>query len=225
MSAEELMMQVAEISRKAAQTLADERKANRQRHITEMLRRSALPRRFSGARMMDCKRTQAPAYAQAREFISGFRARLETGSGMVVWGDVGTGKTHLVCAIANELIAQGHSAMYCTALEAVTLVKSTWKRGSNGLTEYDVYGRFGDPELLIMDEIGVQMGSDFERMVLTSIADTRSRNCMPTIIVSNLDLSGIYELIGERMFDRLVGFDAKIVRMEGRSLRLNTVAA
>jgi DNA replication protein DnaC len=92
--------------------------------------------------------------------------------------------------------------------------------GNDGMTEYDVYARFGDPELLIIDEIGVQMGSDFERMVLTSIADIRSRNCRPTIIVSNLNPEEILGLVGERMFDRLVGFGANIVKMRGASMRM-----
>lgn len=90
----------------------------------------------------------------------------------MLWGDIGTGKTHLACAIANALIAQLRPVMYCTALEAVMLVNSCWKKG-DGMSEYDVYERFGDPQLLIIDEIGVQQGTDFERMVLTSIADIK----------------------------------------------------
>jgi len=220
LSPEELMLQAAELSREAARKLAEERKAVRQERTNGLLRRAAIPARYGDAGLNPKVREQSVAYAEGRAFVDSFQARLKNGAGMVVWGDVGTGKTHLACGIANALISKSHSVLYCTALEAVMLVKSSWKRGTDGMTEYDIYSRFGDPELLIIDEIGVQMGSDFERMVLTSIADIRSRNCLPTIIISNLNPEEIYGLLGERMFDRLVGFGANVVRVPGKSLRM-----
>jgi DNA replication protein DnaC len=220
LSYDELMAQGAAISADAQKQQALERREIRQKRVSDMLNRSAVPRRYLAASLDDKQQAQAKAYVEAKAFVDGFDGRLKTGAGMLVWGDVGTGKTHLVCAIANALISQLRPVVYCTALEAVTLVRATWKRGNDGMTEYDVYARFGDPELLIIDEIGVQMGSDFERMVLTSIADIRSRNCRPTIIVSNLNPEDILGLVGERMFDRLVGFGANIVKMRGASMRM-----
>lgn len=223
MSADELMMQAAELSRQAAEKLAIERQDNRSRKIEDLLRRSAIPARYAEASLNNPNQQQPKAYELANAFIDGFDDRLKTGGGMMLWGDVGTGKTYLACAMANALRQKLRPVLYCTALEAVMLVKASWKKSADGLSEYDVYARFGDPELLIIDEIGVQMGSDFERMVLTSIADTRSRNCLPTIIISNLNPEDIYSLLGERMFDRLVGFGADIVHMPGRSMRLRAI--
>jgi len=222
LSSEELMLQAAEISREAAEKLAEERQAMRQSRAEGLMSRTAIPARYRDADLMPKTSAQVKAYAEGKAFVDGFQDRLKTGAGMVIWGDVGTGKTHMACAIANALIAQLRPALYCTALEAIMLVKSTWKRTA-GMSEYDVYGRFGEPQLLIIDEIGVQCGTDFERMVLTSIADIRSRNCLPTIIISNLNPEEMYGVLGERMFDRLVGFGANITHMPGRSLRLRAV--
>lgn len=224
MSAEELALQASELSRKAMEQLAVERQEIRQRKSDDLLRRSAIPSRYANAALGKPAARQADAYAAANAFVSDFDSRLKTGAGMLLWGDVGTGKTHMACAIANALRQQLRPVLYCTALETVMLIKSSWKKSADGLTEYDIYARFGEPELLIIDEIGVQMGSDFERMVLTSIADIRSRNCLPTIIVSNLPPKEIYELLGERMFDRLVGFGSDVVHMPGRSLRLRVAS-
>lgn len=223
LSVEELMLQAAELSKQAAEKLAQERREARQRNSDDLLKRASIPSRYVTATLEHASARQAEAYRLAREFVSGFDERLRSGSGLLLLGDVGTGKTHMACAIANALRLQLRPVLYCTALEAVMLVKASWKRGDDGMTEYDVYARFGEPDLLIIDEIGVQMGSDFERMVLTSIADIRSRNCLPTIVISNLEPKEIYKLLGERMYDRLVGFDAKLVRMEGPSMRLRAV--
>lgn len=223
LSAEELMQQAVEISKQAAIRLAEERKKISAQNLTKLVGRSAIPARYREAKIKPVSQQQAEAYAKGAAFAKSFRERLKTGGGMVLWGDVGTGKTHLACGIANALMSRNHSALYCTALEAVMLIKATFKQGRDGMSEYDVYARFGEPELLIIDEIGVQSRTEFEQMVLTSIADIRSRNCLPTIIISNLEPKEIYALLGERMFDRLVGFGAEVIHMPGKSLRLRGI--
>ncbi|WP_426994469.1 ATP-binding protein [Methylomonas sp. CM2] len=218
LSAEELALAALEISRRDSDALAVERQRTRQRRVESSLARSAVPVRYRDAVLRPLTREQAPAYRAAVEFVTGFSDRLRSGAGMVITGPVGTGKTHLACAVANALIGQLRPVMYCTALEAVALVRSSWRRDGD-LSEFDVYARFGDPQLLIIDEIGVQLGSDFERMVLTTVADIRSRNCLPTVVVSNLSPMELHGLLGERLFDRLVGFGADVVTVPGRSLR------
>lgn len=223
LSADELMLQVAELSRQAASQLALERQENRQHKANELLGRLTIPSRYSTANLDSPNSSQPNAYKIAKAFVAEFDTKLKCGAGLMLWGDVGTGKTHLACAIANAVRRKMHSVLYCTAIEAVMLIKSCWKRGDSGLTEYDVYSRFADPELLILDEIDAQIGRDFERMILTNIADIRSRNCLPTIVISNLAPKEIYMLLGERMFDRLVGFGADIVHMSGKTLRIKTI--
>ena len=213
------MLQAAEISKKAAEQLAVEREQARLRRVGDFLSRSAVPMRYRSADLKSSCVNQDVAYQAGSDFVGGFPARLKTGAGMVIHGPVGTGKTHLACAMANALISQLRPVMYCTALEAVALIKASWRRGADVESEFDIYARFAEPQLLIIDEIGVQVGSDFERMVLTAIADVRSRNCLPTLAISNLEPVRMLELLGDRLFDRLVGFGADVVHLPGVSLR------
>jgi len=216
---EEFILQVAEITTKEIAKIALERQKLQLKMTNDLLRRSAIPPRYINASLEHGLNEQAHAYKESQAFVTDFPARLKTGSGMVLWGDVGTGKTYLACAIANALLSQLRPVLYCTVQEAVALIKSCWTKSTSGLSEYDVYLRFGESELLVIDEVGVQTGSDFERTVLTTITDIRSRNCLPTVIVSNLELEKIYNLLGERMFDRLVGYGANVIHMAGRSMR------
>ncbi len=58
-------------------------------------------------------------------------------------------------------------------------------------------------DLLIIDEVGSQFGSDTEKLFIFEIIDGRYQEMKPTILISNLDINGIKESIGERCVDRL----------------------
>ena len=55
----------------------------------------------------------------------------------------------------------------------------------------------------MIDEIGVQKGSDAERRILFSILENRMTDKYPTILISNLNAETLSDLIGERLYDRI----------------------
>ena len=58
-------------------------------------------------------------------------------------------------------------------------------------------------DLLVIDEVGAQFGSDTEKLFIFDIIDGRYQDMKPTILISNLDIAGIKDVIGERCVDRL----------------------
>lgn len=189
-----------EAVRKQAQAVRRERALN----VTLMA--SEIPLRFRGT-TLDTYRTdtegQAVALEECRDYVRGFERNWETGRSMMLLGDVGTGKTHLSCAIAQQVIrSYGVSARYTMAIEIIRDIKTTFDKKSEQ-TERDVYSSLLAPDLLIIDEVGVQHGSDFERQVLFEVIDSRYRQLMPTIVISNLGLAGLRKCLGERSVDRL----------------------
>lgn len=217
LSVAEFEMAVVSKSAEASSMLAVERKMAAQRRVNGLSQRAAIPARFVGADLEALVAEQVEGFATVRAYAERFDEVLRMGQGLLLIGDVGVGKTHLACALANALLAKMRPVMYCTALEAVMLVKRSWSSG--GAPEFEVYEHFGIPDLLILDEVGVQRCSDFERMVLSTVIDVRSRKCLPTVAISNLDAAGVFEVLGERAFDRLLGFGGQVVEMRGRSLR------
>ena len=73
--------------------------------------------------------------------------------------------------------------------------------------------------LLIIDEIGIQFGSDTEKLLISEIIDNRYQNLLPTVLISNLDLAGIKSCIGERSYDRLREDGGKVVAFNWDSHR------
>ncbi len=167
---------------------------------------SDIPLRFR-ASTLDTYRTetegQAVALTECRDYVRGFERNWELGRSMMLLGDVGTGKTHLGCAVAQQVIrSYGVSARYTMAIEIIRDIKMTFDKKSEQ-TERDVYAGLLAPDLLVIDEVGVQHGSDFERQVLFEVIDSRYRNLMPTIVISNLGLAGLRKCLGDRAVDRL----------------------
>jgi len=178
------------------------------RQLNADLLASGIPPRFRAATLENYRtdikpEPQAVALRQCREYAEGFDQHWQVGRSMMLLGEVGTGKTHLGCAVAQHVIRHyGAFARYTSALAIIRDVKATFSKNAE-LTEHQVYSSLQTPDLLVIDEIGVQHGSDFERQVLFEVVNTRYERLQPTIVISNLGILGLRKCLGDRVIDRL----------------------
>jgi DNA replication protein DnaC len=63
--------------------------------------------------------------------------------------------------------------------------------------------QFESIDLMILDEIGLQRGTDDEQRTLHELLEARRLNCKPTILLTNLDVPSLKAYLGERFMDRL----------------------
>ncbi|WP_043914033.1 ATP-binding protein, partial [Candidatus Regiella insecticola] len=89
-----------------------------------------------------------------------------------------------------------------SALRLTREVKSTWAKEATK-TESQVMKRVTGIDLLIIDEIGVQFGSETEKLILFDIINTRYENMKPTLLLSNLPQEALSTYLGERVLDRM----------------------
>lgn len=59
------------------------------------------------------------------------------------------------------------------------------------------------PNLLVIDEIGVQFGSEAEKIILFEIINERYEAMKPTILISNLSQQELGAYVSERIVDRM----------------------
>jgi DNA replication protein DnaC len=136
---------------------------------------------------------------------------------LIITGGVGTGKTMMCSALLGSILnAKRGKIIKC--IDMVRRLKSTWSRDSTE-SEEGIIKQFTTIPLLIIDEVGVQFGSDTEKMFIFDIIDGRYENILPTILISNLDIEAIKALIGERVIDRLRQDGGKLLALDGRSSR------
>lgn len=215
----ECQRQVADEQTKAEQ---ERDAAEKRARLDAWLGRSAIPVRFIGRTFESFKAStpeQVRALTVLRDYAEGFDAAAKRGQGLILTGKPGTGKSHLAASVLQVL--SGKPVMYATCMDLIRMVRETWRKDSDR-SERQVLTQLGGLDLLVIDEMGVQYGTDGEQTILFDVLDLRYRNVKPTILLTNQDLQGLKGFLGDRSYDRLketcrhVSFDWDSYRPQAR---------
>lgn len=182
---------------------------------------SGIPERFATRTLESYKAAtigQKNALLFAQDYAAKFDDVIETGRCAVFCGKPGTGKTHLSIGIGIEIMKVGRLVLFTTVQRMMRRVKDTFKRDSEE-SETDVIKLFVRPDLLIIDEIGIQFGSDFEKNMMFDILNERYEKRSPTLLLSNLEPDEVKSFLGERVFDRLREDGGKCIPFDWESHR------
>jgi len=117
----------------------------------------------------------------------------ERGIHCTLKGGVGTGKSSIAGWMARKAVVSGRSAKMIASDE---LFDSLRPNGGAVIEKYL------EPDLLIIDEIGVTAGSEFESQKITRIIGDRDAAMKPCILITNLDHVKLRGVVGDRAFDR-----------------------
>lgn len=120
----------------------------------------------------------------------------------IFFGNPGTGKNHLAAAICNELLIRNKTVLIITVADIMSAMKQTFSSDSQK-TEEHLLDDLSTVDLLVIDEIGVQLDSRYEKVIINQIVDRRSSSRRPTGMLTNLDAPGLARQLGERVVDRM----------------------
>lgn len=174
--------------------------------VRELLDDAGVARRFENCNFENYKPVNAAAtenLSTCRRYADSWPERLAAGTGFVFIGTCGTGKNHLAVSITKKIIHDHLARVEITDVMRITrAVKSTWRSNSER-TEDDVLNYYAGLDLLIIDEVGVQLGTPSEMTILQEVINARYESVLPTILISNLTFEQLQESIGERIIDRV----------------------
>lgn len=227
------MMQTAQETRQT--TLEETIRRAELRKLAARFSEAGIPAAYWGKgfeTMQDPSQSELEALEEMRFYIDNFDKFAEKGIGLVLFGMVGTGKTFMACALLQELIQQDVKCKYTSVKRIVEDVKRGY--GEN-MTETQSTAEYLKADLLVIDEVGVQAGTQHEEGIMYSLVDSRVNNFRPTIFISNLnpteakkaaaetagqqsEVLTMERVLGARTFDRIKG-QSKFLVFRGESRR------
>ena len=154
------------------------RRANR---IERWLRESCLPLEKNLA-TFEMKRLPTKVTRQARTLLAG--SFVDGRENVLAFGKPGSGKTHLLCAIGQELVRSGRRVLFskCSLLVQELLIAKRDLKLSRCLK------RFAGFEVLVIDDLGyVQQSREEMEVLFTLLAERYERGSV--LITSNLPFS------------------------------------
>ena len=189
--------------------LKEAEEKRKSRRIDELLGNSGIPKRFQDKtfdnyQLSEGNAKQEEVFNRVVAFSEEFKPSQEhSGRCIVMIGDTGTGKSHLACAVASHVIKKYCGTARFTSVSEINRLVRESKGYNAKYSETEVIEAFGNYDLLIVDEVGIQSGSDAESRALFDVFNARYQNMKSTIVISNLNQAQVREALGQRIFDRL----------------------
>lgn len=149
---------------------------------------------------------EADAQRNVRDSIAGYietwPERYAEGRNLILTGPVGTGKTHLACALIRGVIERyGSRARY----ERAGAISDQVRRSYDGpeVSREQILAQLARANLLVVDEVGNQPRTEHERGLFYEILNARYERVLPTVLISNHTPAQFGDWLDPRSMDRI----------------------
>lgn len=132
-------------------------------------------------------------------------------------GATGLGKTFLSACIARQVADRGFSVVYETAIQMLADFE-TARFGEKNEENQALPNKYFQTDLLLIDDLGMEMTTQFNTSTLYNILNTRLNAAMPTIISTNLSPEQLQSRYSPQIASRLLGMYS-LYQFSGNDLR------
>lgn len=140
--------------------------------------------------------------AVVRRFVRNLEANLDSGRGLWLFGDVGTGKTTLAMLVSRAALEVQRSVAIYSLPRLLAEIRNTLDPdGDRSYTE--LLDRLAAVDLLHIDDVGAERTSPWVLEQLYAMINARYEEQRSVVITTNLERDALGEQIGERTASRL----------------------
>lgn len=163
-----------------------------------------------------------PQLSSAKKYVETWPERKKNNDGLLLWGDVGTGKTFYAACIANALIEKGTSVLMTNFAKILNKLSGMYSDDKNEFI--DSLMRYS---LLIIDDFGIERNTEYALEQVFNIIDERYKTNLPLIVTTNLSLHTLKnpeDTAHKRIYDRVLAMCVP-VKFVGENHRVKDSAA
>lgn len=135
-----------------------------------------------------------------KRYATAFEQMIEKNQGLILWGDVGTGKSYAAACIANYLLDHKTPVVMTSFVKILAAIQKDRER------EEHIISMLNRAKLVIFDDLGAERDTSFGIEKVYSIVDERYRKQLPMILTTNLTVEQMMQetdIRFSRIYDRI----------------------
>lgn len=141
-------------------------------------------------------------YLWCKSYVDRFDEMMKKNQGLLLYGDVGTGKSFAAACIANDLLSKKYPVIMTSFVKILSLIQS------REMQDAEILERMEKVDLVIFDDLGAERGTDYALEKVYEIVDGRCRQNLPMIFTTNLTKEAMEtesDIRYSRIYDRILG--------------------
>ena len=201
--------------RKRRETLEAADREQKHREEVEQLKRNGFTNPAMREWTFENDNGKCPQMDYAREYVECWELMKAENHGLILWGSVGTGKSYFAGCIANALMEREVSVCMTNFAAILNDLAASFKDRNEYIS------RLCSFPLLILDDFGMERGTEYGLEQVYNVVDSRYRSGKPLIVTTNLTLEELQnpeDTAHARIYDRLIEMCCP-VRITGENFR------
>lgn len=161
-----------------------------------------------------------PNMSRAKCYVERWNKMYSENIGLLLWGEVGTGKSYFAACIANALVEQ------CVSVRMTNFAAILNDLFAHSDDKNAYINRLNECDLLIIDDLGIERDTEYALEQVYNIIDARYKSNKPIIITTNLSLTKFKHPVDtahKRIYDRVLEMCVPI-RFNGENIRSSKAA-
>lgn len=138
----------------------------------------------------------------ARDYVDAFNFNDHPPEGLILKGEVGSGKTHIALAILQAIVRKGYSGLFYNMPDLLMAIRETYEQHSS-TTEHELLDTLAAPDLLLLDDLGAEKPAEWVTDRLYLIVNRRYEQNKPLLITTNNDMTELARKLNDRIVSRL----------------------